>query len=263
MITSSAPSGASRGKLAKAGVALGFGLGGFFDGILLHQILQWHHLLSGLQAGRLDIRTLILSDGLFHLLMYLVTCSGLWMLWRARRNVQWFNEDRRIMAFAAVGFGTWHIVDSVLSHWILGIHRVRMDVSNPLIWDLAWFAAFGVVPLIVALYLFKAPPASHSRMLSSPFALVLAACTAGSAALLPAPQANAIMVVFRPDLSTGHVLEAIGSVEGQILWNDETQTVWAIQVAQPARAIDLYRKGALLVGGSILPAGCFGWTRAS
>lgn len=28
------------------GTVLGFALGGFFDGILLHQILQWHHLLS-------------------------------------------------------------------------------------------------------------------------------------------------------------------------------------------------------------------------
>lgn len=25
---------------------LGFALSGFFDGVLLHQILQWHHLLS-------------------------------------------------------------------------------------------------------------------------------------------------------------------------------------------------------------------------
>jgi uncharacterized membrane protein len=27
-------------------IVLGFGLGGFFDGIILHQVLQWHHLLS-------------------------------------------------------------------------------------------------------------------------------------------------------------------------------------------------------------------------
>jgi uncharacterized membrane protein len=27
---------------------LGFAFGGFFDGILLHQVLQWHHLLSGI-----------------------------------------------------------------------------------------------------------------------------------------------------------------------------------------------------------------------
>lgn len=47
------------------GLALGFGFGGFFDGILLHQILQWHHLLSGLEGARWDIRVLIMTDGLF------------------------------------------------------------------------------------------------------------------------------------------------------------------------------------------------------
>ena len=29
-----------------AGFALGFALGGFADGILFHQVLQWHHLIS-------------------------------------------------------------------------------------------------------------------------------------------------------------------------------------------------------------------------
>jgi uncharacterized membrane protein len=28
------------------GLFLGIGLGGFVDGIVLHQILQWHHLLT-------------------------------------------------------------------------------------------------------------------------------------------------------------------------------------------------------------------------
>jgi len=31
---------------AAAGVVFGLGLGGFFDGIVLHQILQWHHRVS-------------------------------------------------------------------------------------------------------------------------------------------------------------------------------------------------------------------------
>jgi uncharacterized membrane protein len=34
-------------RIAWGGFWLGFALGGFFDGIILHQILQWHHLLSG------------------------------------------------------------------------------------------------------------------------------------------------------------------------------------------------------------------------
>jgi uncharacterized membrane protein len=29
-----------------SGLLFGIGLGGFLDGIVLHQILQWHHMLS-------------------------------------------------------------------------------------------------------------------------------------------------------------------------------------------------------------------------
>ncbi len=29
-----------------AGILLGLGMGGFFDGIVLHQILQWHHMAT-------------------------------------------------------------------------------------------------------------------------------------------------------------------------------------------------------------------------
>ena len=49
-------------------VTLGFALGGFFDGVLLHQILQWHHLLS-LVPGMDDLRLQILWDGYFHAAM--------------------------------------------------------------------------------------------------------------------------------------------------------------------------------------------------
>jgi Predicted membrane protein (DUF2243) len=36
----------SNGFPTLAGVLFGLGLGGFFDGIVLHQLLQWHHMLS-------------------------------------------------------------------------------------------------------------------------------------------------------------------------------------------------------------------------
>lgn len=35
-----------RGRLIAAALLLGVGLGGFFDGIVFHQILQWHHMVS-------------------------------------------------------------------------------------------------------------------------------------------------------------------------------------------------------------------------
>ena len=37
------------------GIILGVGLGGFVDGILLHQILQWHHMLSSSVTANINI----------------------------------------------------------------------------------------------------------------------------------------------------------------------------------------------------------------
>ena len=51
----------------------------------------------------------------------------------------------------ALGFGVWHLVDAIFPHWILGLHRIRMDVEYPLIWDLFWLCNFGIVPLAIGL----------------------------------------------------------------------------------------------------------------
>src|SRR5690606_10212012 len=60
-------------RLSRAAGLLGFALGGFFDGILLHQVLQWHHLLATVQGALFqDLRVQILADGLFHALMYVI-----------------------------------------------------------------------------------------------------------------------------------------------------------------------------------------------
>ena len=75
-------------------VLLGLGLGGFFDGIVLHQILQWHHMVTsaGYPADtveNLELNTLL--DGLFHTSTYIMTGVGLGLLWSATRlpHVRW------------------------------------------------------------------------------------------------------------------------------------------------------------------------------
>jgi uncharacterized membrane protein len=59
------------------------GLGGFFDGIVLHQILQWHHLLSNVRpVHTLEyVKVNTVADGLFHLLDYGLTIAGITVLW--------------------------------------------------------------------------------------------------------------------------------------------------------------------------------------
>jgi uncharacterized membrane protein len=65
-------------RLTIAGGILGFGMGGFLDGIVLHQLLQWHHFVS----NRVTTNTLegmqlnTLWDGIFHSATYLITALG-------------------------------------------------------------------------------------------------------------------------------------------------------------------------------------------
>jgi uncharacterized membrane protein len=99
----------------RAGAAiLGFAFGGFFDGILLHQVLQWHHFLSLVDASSLtDIRNQILADGLFHIAVFLLALAGIVMLWRRGQ----LPADRQLLGWAALGFGVWQFADVV---WSIG-----------------------------------------------------------------------------------------------------------------------------------------------
>jgi uncharacterized membrane protein len=247
------------GRLAWAAFALGFGLGGFFDGILLHQVLQWHHLLSGVEQARQDIRILILADGLFHVLMYVITGVGLWLLWRSRQEFSASGADRLLIADALIGFGVWHILDSVLSHWVLGIHRIRMDVDNPLFWDLLWFALFGIVPLAAA-WIVRRKRASGRRLLTSPLALAVATVAAGALAALPPRHQTQVVALFRPDIAEQQAFAAIMAVDGRIVGSDASGQLGAVEMPPGSNPNELYRYGAILVSNSLLPLGCLNRT---
>ncbi|MDC7789201.1 DUF2243 domain-containing protein, partial [Rhodoplanes tepidamans] len=147
-------------RLRWSGWLLGFALGGFYDGILLHQILQWHHLLLGVDAAPFrDVRVQVLADGLFHALMYAIALAGGWLLWRGRAALDAAGAGRGLVADLLIGFGAWHVVDAVLFHWVLAIHRLRMDVAEPLPWDIGWLVAFGLLPIAAGLLLRRRPPA--------------------------------------------------------------------------------------------------------
>jgi uncharacterized membrane protein len=244
---------------AWAGFALGFGLGGFFDGILLHQILQWHHLLSSVEQARQDVRVLILTDGLFHLLMYVITAVGLWLLWRARGEVPARGADRRLFGNALIGFGAWHVVDGVLSHWVLGIHRIRMDTDNPLLWDLLWLAVFGLVPLVLG-WLMRRGGGGSARASDARAALVLAVLIAGPLAALPPPNQKSVVVLFRSGVSEQQAFAAIMAVGGRLMGADASGQVWVVDVTSGGNPTDLYRHGALMVSNALLPMGCIDWT---
>lgn len=241
------------------GAVLGFALGGFFDGILLHQILQWHHLLS-LVPGVDTLRAQVLWDGYFHALMYLVAIAGLWGLWRNRSHGE---EHKRsdLLGAVLVGFGLWHIVDAVLSHWLLGIHRIKLDSPNPLAWDLIWLAAFGVLPLVVGWGLLRRRQQKASTAGNAHRSLLVAGLVAtgmAAASLTPPPEQEFTTVVFAPGTRPATVMNAIVASESRLVWSDPAMSV--IVVDSPAKW-EWYRRGALLVSGAALPSGCFNWSK--
>jgi uncharacterized membrane protein len=251
-------------RLDWSGYVLGFSLGGFFDGILLHQVLQWHHLLINVEGEAFrDIRVQILADGLFHLLMYLVAVTGLYMLWRARAELAGAATGRALFACVLIGFGIWNVIDIASAHWLLNIHRVRVDTPNPMAYDLGWFAAFGIVPIAIGWVLKRGSPgAAASRGVAAALLLAVSVACAGALAMMPPRDASQVVAYFGPSSTPGDVMAAAAAADARILWSDSSSQVWAFALPPGGRAWDFYRHGAIVVSNSI-GAGCMSWLRAS
>lgn len=140
-----------RADVRLPGTVLGLGLGGFVDGIMLHQVLQWHHMLSNTPRDNLGLpdyavdtvtglRMNTLWDGLFHVFTWLAVLIGLSMLYsrvvQARGQV-W--GSRVLWGWILIGWGIFNIVEGVIDHHILAIHHVRPG-PNQLAWDLGFLA---------------------------------------------------------------------------------------------------------------------------
>ena len=139
-----------RSPLIAAGILMGAGLGGFADGIVLHQILQWHNMLSGWRPPNtlVDAKVNMTWDGIFHAAVWVMTAIGLAMLWRvgARRDVPW--SGKIFFGSLLMGWGLFNVVEGIIDHQLLGVHHVYEYTASKLPWDLA-FLAFGVVLLVL------------------------------------------------------------------------------------------------------------------
>lgn len=142
------PAGRRRG-IALPGVVLGIGLGGFVDGILLHQILQWHHMLSSTDDDNIGVRYYspdtipglqmnTLWDGFFHAVTWLAVLTGLGLLYSrvlGSRGEVW--RSRALWGWILAGWGLFNLVEGVVDHHLLGIHHVHTGPYR-IWWDLGF-----------------------------------------------------------------------------------------------------------------------------
>lgn len=140
------------------GVLLGLGLGGFVDGIVLHQILQWHNMLSAqvppvtMPAMRVNMAW----DGYFDALNWVLVFAGLWGLWAAGRRGT-TPDARRFVGQLVLGWGLFNLVEGVVDHHLLRLHHVvDVPVRVPMM-DWIFLAVGGVLFIVLGWVLAREP----------------------------------------------------------------------------------------------------------
>jgi uncharacterized membrane protein len=128
-----------------AAVVLGVGIGGFLDGIVAHQLLGWHHMLSGWYP-REDMTLMMIGDGLFHLLCLVIVLVGVALL-----NRRAPLPERVLLGGILAGWGVFNLVEGLVDHQILGIHHVRPGPGQ-LAYDLGFLASGAVLLVIGTLF---------------------------------------------------------------------------------------------------------------
>lgn len=133
--------GAQR-PVVTAGTVLGIGLGGFLDGILFHQLLQLHGMLT----ARVPKDTIVgyqinmFWDGAFHAFTWATTALGVGLLFAAGRRPDAAFSTRSFVGALALGWGLFNLVEGLIDHHLLHLHHV-VERLGPSVWDWAFLAS--------------------------------------------------------------------------------------------------------------------------
>ncbi len=136
--------------LSSAATVLGIGIGGFIDGIVLHQILQFHEMLT----NRIPADTLVNKsinmfwDGIFHLFTLITTIIGVYLLWKLLKKTN-INRSGYLLAGGLLfGWGLFNLVEGIIDHQILKLHNVNEYAMKPELWNYG-FLIFGLLLLFI------------------------------------------------------------------------------------------------------------------
>jgi len=140
----------TRSTALTGGLILGLGLGGFIDGILLHQIAQWHNMGSAiLPPTTMDAMAQNMRwDGLFHVATLALTLLGVVLLWREGRMGTAPSSLRVLTGQMVLGWGIFNLAEGIIDHHLLELHHVRDMPAHVPAYDW-WFLGIGGVLFIV------------------------------------------------------------------------------------------------------------------
>jgi uncharacterized membrane protein len=147
------------GPRTRSGIVIGIGMGGFIDGIVLHQILQWHNMGSAvLPPDTMEaMKRNMLWDGLFHAGTWVVTMAGIVMLWAHARRGHPLPGPRVLTGQMLLGWGIFNLGEGGINHHLLELHHVRdVPVHLPL-YDWVFLATLGVGMILLGWWMSRPP----------------------------------------------------------------------------------------------------------
>ena len=68
-------------------------------------------------------------------------------------------------------------------------------------------------------------------------------------------------MLFRADVGPEAAFAAAIAAGGRVAWSDPSAGMLAVDLRDGGSVLELYRRGALLVGRSAITGGCLSWTR--
>ena len=149
------------------GIILGMGLGGFLDGIALHQIAQWHNMGSAvLPPTTMEaMKQNMAWDGWFHVATLVLTSAGVFMLLGAARRGAALPTAGQLVGQLVLGWGIFNLVEGLIDHHLLDLHHVRdMPVHVPL-YDWIFLLVAGLGFIALGWTLSRERDAAHERPL--------------------------------------------------------------------------------------------------
>jgi uncharacterized membrane protein len=142
-------------RARNAALLLGIGLGGFIDGIVLHQVAHWHQMLSAVLPpdSMQAMQRNMVADGWFHLAMWIVTLGGVFLLRSAVRGAGPIPTTRGFTGYLLIGWGGFNLVEGIVDHHLLDLHHVRdLPAHVPMYdWLFLLFGGLGLLALGFAL----------------------------------------------------------------------------------------------------------------
>lgn len=167
MVGETVRDGGTAMQLPTPGLVLGIGMGGFIDGIVLHQIAQWHNMGSAIlpPVTMLAMSRNMVWDGLFHLATWALVLLGIVMLWSEGRSRA--PTSRILLGQMLCGWGLFNLVEGIVDHHLLGLHHVRdLPVHVPS-YDWLFLGVGGAGLALLGTYLSRVPIAAAARSIES------------------------------------------------------------------------------------------------